>query len=524
MAANLPPEILCLIFDEVQWLDDTDAARTRVQPLQVCRHWNEALFAHVYSRIEINEAEKLVRFAETLQQCPRIKPVVRELLLIYIHCNEGYLDESCTYNRALFHESLASFAEDEEDLAKWESRLISRHSYSWLAVVLISLPNLQDLGLNWGGHGSFTETTLWAVAKIVEKGPDKKLPLQHLREMFVTREQLSPDRFPSRDEDYRSVYLKEMIPFLKLPSMRELKLSNSLKRETRRDHVGCVFNVPFTLPPGSSNLRVLRLQQSSVMDGMYDFIAACAHLEHFEYQHSCRAYSKGANGNYRCRPFRAALVTQKESLRSLRLNDVGVTKMFEMIPEDEDDSEAEGDEDYEEERRMSELDVAEAKAEAWFGSLAEFVALKELRMPVRNILDSTLGDEPSVPLCKLLPYSIETLVLTKVDIYEYMMLEGQLRRLLSVKDQQFPNLRKVMLLPFQMQVVTEGTPCRFKVTKLVERVFADVRKLYKEQGLEFDFMDNGDFQVVDADGNLLLPADDTDSATYLDLDDHHEYI
>lgn len=334
MAANLPPEILFTILDEIQWHHDTDAIRTRVRLLQVCRHWNEVLFAQVYSRIEINEAEKLVEFAETLQQSPRIKPVVRELLLPYIHRNEGYVDKSCTYNRELFHESLASFAEDEEGLIKWETRLSSGHSYSWLAVVLIALPNLQHLEINWGGHGSFTETTLWAVTKIANKGPDPKLPLQHLRKMLVTREQLSPDRFPSRDEDYRHVYLKEMIPFFKLPSMRELKLSHSMKRKTNRDQVGCIFNVPFTLPPGSSNVRALELKRSNVMDGMYDFIAACSRLEHFDYQHSSKVYLNGANGNYRCRPFRAALLTQKESLRSLRLNDVGVTKLFHMIPED----------------------------------------------------------------------------------------------------------------------------------------------------------------------------------------------
>lgn len=166
---------------------------------------------------------------------------------------------------------------------------------------------------------------------------------------------------------------------------------------------------------------------------------------------------------------------------------------------------------------MSSLDVDEAKAEAWFGSLVEFVALRELRMPVRNLLDSTDGGEPSVPLCDLLPSSIKTLVLAKVDFSEYSMLDRQLRRLLSVQQNQFPSLRKLMLLPFQMELIEEKGPfSSYKITERTEVAFAETRRLYKEQGLEFGFIINGDFDIVDADGDVVLETDDIDSITYRD--------
>lgn len=46
-----------------------------------------------------------------------------------------------------------------------------------------------------------------------------------------------------------------------------------------------IFNIPVDLPRRVSPVRELVLLGSSIQRGLPETIAACAHLEHFEYQH-----------------------------------------------------------------------------------------------------------------------------------------------------------------------------------------------------------------------------------------------
>jgi hypothetical protein len=157
-----------------------------------------------------------------------------------------------------------------------------------------------------------------------------------------------------------------------------------------------------------------------------------------------------------------------------------------------------------------EKDLQASRAQAWFGSLVEFMALKELRIPVRNLLDGTASKEPSLALSEVLPSGLEVLVLTKVDYIEYFMLERQLKRFLDVKEQQFPQLRKLALQTFQMEVFPGENlnleTSNWVVPRLVETVFADVRSICEGRDVEFSFVHDGDFQIL-ADGEVV---DDTD--------------
>jgi hypothetical protein len=466
MASSVPIEILFLILDELKGIKD------RLRLLEVCRHWNKALFNKVYWSIEL-KPEIFLPLAEALQKNPQLKSLVYELRIP--DCYEFASDEPRFYNRTLFHEFLESFADNDKELTRWEEKLDIRDVHSWLAVVLISLPNLRQLDLHWNGYLPSIESTLWAVSKIASKTPKEDLPLQHLRSLSARNDDLKAN-FPS----------KQFIPFLKLPSLRALHL-NGVVDGNDRDVKNSIFNITVDLPRHISPVRELVLLSSNFQRGLLETIAACAHLEHFEYQHHNQVDWGEEYRNYRCRPFHAALLPQKESLRVLRLNDVGVTK---RIGEGESESDAD----------LYETDIRESKAQAWFGSLVDFVALKELRMPVRNLLDSTAGKEPYFALSEILPSGLEVLVLTKVDFIEYSMLEGQLRRFLSVREQQFPGLRKITLQTFQMEVISGeemiwqernwGAPRRAKT------VFADVRSICEEQGVEFSFAHDGDFQVL----------------------------
>lgn len=472
MTPFLPNEILILVLDGLEKTQD------RIRLLQVCRHWNTALSAKVYSSLEIVFSETLVDLAEALQRNPRLKLLVHELRIPSFYVIE--FDEAQVYNRALFHRFLESFTDNDEELTKWEERLNVNNTSAWLTVVLISLPNLEHLDLRWGGHGLATACILWAVSKIASKSPREDLPLQHLQKLSAGSVEIK-ENFP----------VQEFIPFLKLPFLQEMHLSFVVDRGVKEDSS---FSVSFDLPQDVSPVRKLILQRSNIVHGMPQFIAACAHLEHFEYQHSNQAEWGEDYRSYRCQPFHAALLTQKESLRVLRMNDIGVTRIWEW------------DGNY-------------AKERAWFGSLVDFVALKELRMPVRNLLDSTAGKEPNLALSEILPSGLEVLVLTKVDFVEYSMLEGQLSRLLDVKEQQFPQLRRISLQTFQMEVVqgeeVDRTTRNWSVPKRAEMVFKGVRSSCEEHGIDFIFFLDGDYQIL-ANGQVVVDSEEIDGMLHWD--------
>lgn len=254
----------------------------------------------MYSSIELFEPETLLPLAEALQKNPRLKPLVHKLCIP--NCYGDDFDEPGFYNRNLFHEFLESSTDNGGELTKWEEKLDIRDIYSWLAVVLISLPNLQHLDLRWGGDGPYTESTLWVVSKIANKSPQKELPLQNLQKLTT------------RDEDVKVNFpIQQFIPFLKLPSMRALHLGAVVDGDDG-EYKDSIFSIPFDLPLGTSPVRELVLRASNIQGGLPEFIAACARLERFEYQHHNQADWGESYRNYWCRPFRAALLSQKESL------------------------------------------------------------------------------------------------------------------------------------------------------------------------------------------------------------------
>ncbi|KAL4778171.1 hypothetical protein BJX76DRAFT_362983 [Aspergillus varians] len=260
--------------------------------------------------------------------------------------------------------------------------------------------------------------------------------------------------------------------------MRVLHLSQVFD-STRAESEDSIFSIPVGLPRDISPVRELTIQASNILDAQLEMIAACAHLDRFEYQHH-NQLEWAVHRNYRCRPLHPALLLQN-SLRELRLNGIGATSWFE---DDNEDGVIYAD------------DVREPKAEAWFGSLVEFVALRDLRMPLRNLLDSTDGKEPNMALAEILPPGLEVLVLRKLDFIEYSMHQEQLKHLLGVREPNFPGLRNILLQPVQMEAA-HGMECPkshsyWRIPKHAEVAFAGIRSICAHRGVEFGFFDGGD--------------------------------
>ncbi|KAH1509868.1 hypothetical protein KXX06_006979 [Aspergillus fumigatus] len=71
--------------------------------------------------------------------------------------------------------------------------------------------------------------------------------------------------------------------------------------------------------------------------------------------------------------------------------------------------------------------------EEWFGSLADFKSLKDVRIRLPNLLDIRYQAEPSVPLTELLPAGVESLYVEGCKENSLAMLVNQLRTLLSAR-------------------------------------------------------------------------------------------
>lgn len=459
MAADLPNEILLLTLDALNQFTD------RLAVLQVCRNWHAALVSKVYSSVLLDPPEAVLPFAQSLLKGRHLASLVRELVIP--NCFEDCFDEEPGghYDPALFRDTLADFTGDAEELEEWESRLDCGERYAWLTVILILVPNLKHLNLRWDSFGG--NFLVWEVSRMMNKPAslNRSYPLQHLEKLTITTGDVF-DHTPAR----------QLAPFLNLPAMRALHLSGV---HNERDEEYTDLWTSLGLKPGSSSVREIILEHSNCRTGLAESIALCANLERFEYQHHNSAVHEESYWSYRCHPFHAALLTQKNSLRVLRLNDVGVTKNL----------------------TYNDSDIEEFQRQAWLGSLVDFTVLQELRMPVRNLLASKNGQEPTQSLLEILPSSIEYLCLAQTDMVEYTMLENQLRRLLNVRAQQFPVLQKIVLQLYQMEVFPGHNELHWEeqnwgIPKRAKEVFAEVARICEKEGIEFSFADDGDHQIL----------------------------
>jgi hypothetical protein len=304
-------------------------------------------------------------------------------------------------------------------------------------------------------------------------------PLSHLEEVSIMSETA-----------YQNFPAAQFAPFFKLPAMRVFRAAG-VHEEHEGDYAS--FQIPLNLEPKSSQVREIILDHSNCRRGMIEYVSSCANLEYFEYQHSNAANHGDVWLDFRPRRFHTALSTQKHSLCVLRLNDCGITKGVDDLGM-EDEGIYTGD---------------DVEIEPWFGSLVDFTELRELRIPVRNLLDLSHRHRGlRTSLEDILPCNLEYLCLAKTDQVEFDTVEPQLRRLLALRGKCFPALRKLVIQLYQMELIpgkelssaSNGGDCR--VPHSTKEVFEEVRRMCETEGVEFSFGHDGEYQVL-ADGKLV---------------------
>ena len=330
---------------------------------------------------------------------------------------------------------------------------------------------------------------------------------------------------------------RDLIPFFWLPAMRVVighGIIESWSEAEPEEHGGL-------WGPGKSGVREIRLggpfKGCNGDEGVSRYITYCANLEIFEYQHEKIKKVVTMPGHvspgFKSHNIWKALVTQKHSLRELRLNDRGDidTNDYDYEPEGEgyyesDFSETDsihgGDtvqrrytmEDIERMLASDSIDTDSSDSDTSdgdfagsndtlsveednihpnkFGSLAEFCQLRELRIPTSTIFQYDLDGKPAVSLIDVLPPSLEYLHLSHCEVQDFSMMRDELYRMVEYRTKRFPNLRRLCIRPFLVKELQPTAVVTLKEIRqimgsctLAQKFFAEFADVCHDVGVHF---------------------------------------
>lgn len=130
-----------------------------------------------------------------------------------------------------------------------------------------------------------------------------------------------------------------------------------------------------------------------------------------------------------------------------------------------------------------------------FGSMTEFQQLRELRIPWGTLMQVNSDERPTVLLSEVLPASLEYLSLSECRQKDLDMVVEGLRGVLDHREERFPNLRLLEILPFTLNTILG----KYEVSVVDDRsvpqstidTFAPLQISCQEMGIEFRFCKNG---------------------------------
>lgn len=390
---SLPDDVLLLVGD---FLDDHS---DRYNLIFVCQRFHKLFLANVYRYASLRTCRHVLSFLKPTLKRPELARAVRTLRF---NCWQdrtatGYVtitDEE----KPILRNWVRRISLSDEEHAQWEEDLNNGVSEAWIALLLPLASNLRNLHLVYPQHSTHLDRT-------VRRAANKEyLALQALN--GVSLGHLEDDT-----QDTKGVFLpSQILPFFEFPQMRTFSadsvIDSKLAQKTQD-------NEPIEFHGGMSSISEIKLTASNGAQGMTDLIASCSKLRSFKYQHSdVHLYSEG----YRPSAFYSSLSAYKDTLTTLWLDNCGTHLPFTIIGANETHDE-------------------------WFGSLADFTVLKDVRIQLPNLLDIRYQYEPSIPLPDILPKSIESLYIEGCKENSLSMLLSQIDMVVTKHESRFPTLK-----------------------------------------------------------------------------------
>ncbi|KAK2733995.1 hypothetical protein FQN55_003055 [Onygenales sp. PD_40] len=291
-------------------------------------------------------------------------------------------------------------ADNEFHQKKLLAHLRAGNAYAWIALLLFSIPNVQELRIS-------EECTAYFVTNLITRAA-ARLPPFDSRPAFTRLSHVYMERGYGEDELHPSA----LLPFFSFPSMRsvyggmvvdqkrdgdEEELSDEEEQPDQSDKQRAQIKVADTASsnkPTTSSVTEICLSMSTCCLAIPDLIEPCKNLKSFKYEHSSDYYQAAG---FLLRKLAGSLSLFKPSLEHLWL-------------------------EYDE--RSMGYDGSSRKDDL-FGSLADYTSLKTLRIRIVNLIGRSLrttdGSFPAdtkaftQQLTHVLPRSLESLYIT--DVY-----------------------------------------------------------------------------------------------------------
>ncbi|KAJ5179981.1 hypothetical protein N7492_003191 [Penicillium capsulatum] len=406
MDAILPNDILLLIGEQLPHRAD------RWSLIFVSRHFHELFLPSLYRCIHFHNWIAARSFFLSITTRPTLASAVRELDV------SGWQPEltSDTEREDLrkwnpMRQAIQIYSHSVEEQVQWEDDLVKGLGDAWIALILPMLNQLRRVHLDLSAHTPILERVIKR-AVFRERHSHTQTMLRYLRDVSLHRRDDidHPDARRKSSNNQDSAGSAVLLSFFHLPSVRTIVASSVMDPSSVEGLEHTIENPRARVSP----ITEIDLRASSGNQGMEALIAPCANLLSFKYQHSdTHVLSQG----YQPTAFHRALAGSKETLHTLWLDHYGDHYAFTAAGLNQSHDE-------------------------WFGSLAEFTALRELRIRLPNLLDIRYQSEPSMSLVEVLPSSLETLFIEGCEERHMTMLGAQLQAVIKSRSRA-RNLRRV---------------------------------------------------------------------------------
>ncbi|KAJ5887402.1 hypothetical protein N7495_007443 [Penicillium taxi] len=414
----VPSDVLLIIGEHL------DHHADRWNLIFVSQLFHNLFLPLLYRTAQLHNWQSIKSFFYALTNKPVLIHAVRQLDL------SGWQSQCITNSEreelktaAALIECIKSSSHSAEEATQWEVDLGKGHVDAWIALLLPMLSQLRQLHLAYATHTPCLDRIMHRAIS-GERPFQPSCAFQKLQEVSLYhRDEIEYSRDNHADINSRSPSTALLLSFFQLPSMRAIcakyvvdqnagtenpNISLSESEDQNTKHIQ-------SFQPGSSTITDIDLRSSSGNHGMKTLVASCTGLRSFKYQHSdSNLISRG----YQPTAFYRSLARSKGTLQTLWLDHYGDHYPFTAAGLNQSHDE-------------------------WFGSLADFTALREVRIRLPNLLDIQYRNDPTTPLLNCLPSSLETLYIEGCEERQVPMLASQLQAVIENRCTRMPRLQRV---------------------------------------------------------------------------------
>lgn len=395
----LPNELLVIIGEQLGEHED------RWNLIFVCRHFYQVLLPLLYRSPKLRRWQHFKSFFHAIRKNERLALGVHELDLgdwiskqVFSREEREALKASVAVRKHFWR----LISTDNDNLELFTTALCEGNTDAWVMLILPLMSQLKQLSLPWSNNAGHMIQSAFSTNDRFKEN----CRFQHLRKVsfhFCSEGEEGDVEFGSPE-----AFSERIMPFFLMPSLRELSVNKVIDPSSRvsKDYKG---------PIGFSAITDIDLHESCANEGMHKLISSCATLKSFKYQHSDLPL---ASIGYHPDRLHSSLVQHKESLEILWLDHHGTHYPY---------TAAGLNQTYKQ----------------WIGSFADFTALRELRIPLHNLLDIRYGSVPATPLFECLPSSLESIYIEVCDQNLFSMLVLELGAVIADRENRFPSLQHV---------------------------------------------------------------------------------